>query len=120
MAFDDVILDIFDGDTKRIQVDADIVDQPDDLTGYRVFVYGKARFTDENRIVNWETPAATNIVVTDVPNGVFQIKFSPDVYAAISPVRLTTILYLTIGLITPGGDRVTLLSGKAVFRPGMN
>lgn len=115
--YETVIGEVIDGDTVEIDMDVDVIDNPDDLTGYGVFLFAKRRLTDLDRILDWQTPAATNVSVVSVTNGIARFKFGPDNYLLVRPVQTVSVLYVNVGLITPTGERKTLKTGMMVFTP---
>lgn len=118
MEYNDTILEIQDGDTKRIEMSVDIAGvSPDDLSSYKFFIAAKlSLFGEMVALFSLESPDPA-IDVSQAATGKVYFTIAPTLYSDISPVPGRTPIFMTMGIITPGGARITLRAGYLVIQP---
>lgn len=118
LEYNDTILEIQDGDTKRIEMSVDIAGvSPDDLSSYKFFIAAKlSLFGEMVALFSLESPDPA-IDVSQAATGKVYFTIAPTLYSDISPVPGRTPIFMTMGIITPGGARITLRAGYLVIQP---
>lgn len=117
MEYDDTILELQDGDTKRIEMRVDITGvSPDDVSAYSFFITAKTSVFASDPLFSLASPHAA-INVTQAATGKVYFTISPSLYDDLSPVPGRMAIPMTMGIITPGGARITLRAGYLVIQP---